>query len=394
MLRMYLFTFVFCGSFLFAETASEQFEPFTGRVLGNKVRMRTKADLDSNIIRQYNKNDLVLVIGEEDEFYAVETPEETKAYIYRCYVIDNVVEANRVNIRLEPHIDAPVIGQLQCNDRIESRICEMNNKWLEIRPPKGIKFYISKEFVERAGSINYFVTMQKRLDDAKTLLHSGLLMLEVQCNKSYEEMSPEETISKFDKLIKEFGDFPDYVEQAKEGLSMLQENYLQKKIHYLEKKANTLYRRPEPVFPEYEESNETANLFNDPEAPAKIEASLYGQTKIKEEKMTGKMMFWEPVEEALYLGWSAFHPEKKQNDFYLEQEVNGIALTGVVEVYEYNMKNRPGDYILRNDRSPVAYLYSTKVDLSKHVGEKITVNVSARPNHHFAFPAYFVHSIE
>lgn len=356
--------------------------------------MRTKADLDSGIIRQYNKNDLVLVTGEEDEFYAVEPPSETKAYIYRCYVIDNVVEANRVNVRLEPHIDAPVIGQLQCGERIDSQICEMNNKWLEIRPPKGIKFYISKEFIDRAGSASYFSTMQKRLDEAKTLLHSSLLMLEVQCNKPYEEMSSQDTIAKFDRLIKEFGDLPDYVDQAKEGLSMLQENYLQKKIHYLEKKANALHHKSEPIFPEYEESKETADLTNDPKAPAKMEPKLYGSTETISEDVTDKMQFWAPVEESLYLSWSAFHPEKKENDFYREQEVNGTVLTGIVEVYEHNFKNMPGDYVLRGEHAPIAYLYSTKIDLAKHVGEKITVNVSSRPNHHFAFPAYFVHSVE
>jgi hypothetical protein len=39
---------------------------------------------------------------------------------------------------------------------------------------------------------------------------------------------------------------------------------------------------------------------------------------------------------------------------------------------------------------PIAYLYSTQVDLQGKVGQAVTLQAAPRPNHHFAFPAYFV----
>ena len=106
------------------------------------------------------------------------------------------------------------------------------------------------------------------------------------------------------------------------------------------------------------------------------------------------MQLWDTVEESLYLSWSAFHTGKKLEDFYAEQLANASVLTGTVENYSHPVKNKPGDYILRGDDSPAAYLYSTRVDLSAYIGKTVTVLVAPRPNNHFAFPAYYVLSVE
>src|ERR1700721_4079910 len=87
---------------------SEIFKPFTGKVAANKVRLRVKPDLESHILRQINKNELLLIAGEEGDFYAVEPPKDTKAYVFRSYILDDRVEANRVNIRLKPQGDPPI----------------------------------------------------------------------------------------------------------------------------------------------------------------------------------------------------------------------------------------------------------------------------------------------
>ena len=73
-----------------------------------------------------------------------------------------------------------------------------------------------------------------------------------------------------------------------------------------------------------------------------------------------------------------------------------MALKGILEPYHRNVKNRPGDYVLINPSTklPIAYLYSTKVNLQRKVGQAITVQGLARPHNNFAFPAYFILSVE
>ncbi|MBA2727993.1 MAG: hypothetical protein H0U49_07460 [Parachlamydiaceae bacterium] len=60
------------------------------------------------------------------------------------------------------------------------------------------------------------------------------------------------------------------------------------------------------------------------------------------------------------------------------------------------MKNKPGDFLLLSSISnlPIAYLYSTAVNLQDKLGRIATVQVVKRPNNNFAFPAYYVIFVE
>ena len=61
------------------------YKAFTGRILGGGVRMRLHADVDSSVVKELAKNDLVVVRSEKADFYAVEPPSDLKVYIFRRY---------------------------------------------------------------------------------------------------------------------------------------------------------------------------------------------------------------------------------------------------------------------------------------------------------------------
>ena len=368
---------------------SEAFKAFTGKVLANKVRIRSKPDVDSRIIRQVNKNELLLVVGEEGDFWAVQPPKGTKAYVFRSYILDNIVEANRVNVRLEPHVDAPIIAQLQSGDKVQGETCAMNHKWLEIAPPANACFFVSKEYMEKAGGPDYLAAMEKRKTEVAELLNSAFFLAEAECKKAYEEMSPQEPIEKFQTVMRSYSDFPESCQTAKEGLALLKETYLQKKISYLEARAELSPVAKEELIAKHKAENR--NLLLD---DAKPDPSLWGKRSQPKVDLTDRMRFWDTIEESLYLSWAAFHTNKKLDDFYQEQKANATVVTGTVELYDHPVKNKPGDYILRGKDAPVAYLYSTQVDLEKLAGKNVTMLVSPRPNNHFAFPSYFVLSVE
>ncbi|MEK7339256.1 MAG: hypothetical protein AABZ92_00910, partial [Verrucomicrobiota bacterium] len=54
------------------------------------------------------------------------------------------------------------------------------------------------------------------------------------------------------------------------------------------------------------------------------------------------------------------------------------------------VKNKPGDFILRDKDIPLAYVYSTVVNLQDLVGKRVSLIATPRPNNNFAFPSYFV----
>ncbi len=368
---------------------SESFKSFTGKVLANKVRLRSKPDLDGHIVRQIGKDDLLLIVGEEGDFWAVKPPRGTKAYVFRSYILDQIVEANRVNVRLEPHVDAPIIGQLQAGDKIQGEVCSLNHKWLEIAPPSNAQFYVSKEFIAQAGGPEYLAVMEKRKSQADEMLASACLLAEAESKKPYEEMAPQEAIDKFQTILLSYADFPAAVAHAKEGLALLKDTYLQKKIAYLEARAELPQEAKDELLAKHKlESQELLRAGTN-----KPDPSAWTRKKEKAD-LTDRMRFWDTIEESLYLSWNAFHTGKKADDFYQEQKVNAIVLTGKVESYDFPVKNKPGDYILRQDDTPIAYLYSTQVKLDQYEGKTVKLLASPRPNNHFAFPAYFVISVE
>lgn len=370
-----------CGLLLIFSTAfakpKSSFQKFTGRVVGNKVRVRARSDLDGKIIMQQNKDDLVLVIGDEDAFWAIQPPDEVKAYVFRSYVLDNTVEANRVNVRLFPSIESPVIGQLKSGTKIVGEICNENHKWLEIKPPKDTKFFISKEFISYAGSPDYFNNMTKRKKQVTNLLDQAYTVYQEESKMTFDSMSPKSVISLLEKIINEYSDFPSKANEAKKLLVKFKENYLEKKLAYMEEKSLKADQiKDGSLFPKVKIEEPTPVVVKKP---------------LVKQKLKGSVQFWSAIENSLYENWLTFHNNKDVDDFYKEQRANATTLTGIIAPYSTEIQNRPGDFLLKDKGSiPFAFLYSTKIDLSKYSGKEVKILAIPRPNNHFAYPAYFV----
>src|SRR5579872_1646750 len=195
----------------------------------------------------------------------------------------------------------------------------MNHKWLEIAPPKGTKFYVSKEFINNAGGPEHLATMERRRSQVDELLTSAYFNAEAECKKNYEEMVPQNAIDQFQTILKNFVDFPEACAQAKEGLALLKETYLNKKIAYLESKAELSPVAKEELLAKH--SSENVDFSS------KIDPELWSKRTHKKDNLT----FWDTLEESLYLSWSAFHSGKKFDDFYAEQKANASVLTGKLE---------------------------------------------------------------
>ena len=345
-------------------TVKAAFSPFTGKVSGDKVRMRLQPDLDAFIVREVGKNEMLSIIDQEGEYYCVEPPEVIKAYVFRSFILDGVVEGNRVNVRLEPDLEAPVVGHLNSGDRINGQISSKNRKWLEIAPPTNTRFYVAKEFIEYAGGPELKGKIAERKETAEQLSEAATLFAKSEMEKVFEEIDFEKIKQGFLTIIHDYTDFPKKAENAKEALTDAQEQYLQKRIAYLEEKA-ALANQYAPI----QEPN------------AALPHALQTQT-------------WSSIEEGLYASWTQSHDQKNIEEFYEEQKLVATSVSGVLEVFTSPVRNKPGDFILKNKNLPAAYIYSTKIDLQDYVGKQVTLIGSPRENNSFAFPAYFIHEIE
>ncbi len=394
------------------------YEPFTGKITRNKVRMRLQPSLEAPILSEFSRDDLLNVVGEANEFYVILPPADTHAYIFRTFVLDNIVEGNRVNVRLEPALEAPVIAQLNTGDRVDGIISPLSSKWLEITPPASTRFYVCKEYVENIGSPSMMAEIQKRRTEVTTLLSSAHLISEAELKKDYQNIHLNKAISHLNTVIKEYTDFPQCVERAKELLANIQEIYLEKKISHLEARAikaetaqsaitaKLISSIPPQIQPKIEET--PANEIVEPVKTVMNSLDDHSEVGGNDLKipnwndpfnvnaMTAKMATWVPIEQSLYDTWSAKNGSGSPQDFYENQFGDAFTLRGVIEPYSRTVKNKPGDYLLISSSTalPIAYLYSTRVNLHDSVGHEVTLHGIKRPNNNFAFSAYFIISVE
>lgn len=381
------------------QTPSKPFVAFTGKLTKGKVRMRLQPNLDGIVIKELSKDDLVVVLGESDDFFAVQPPQDTKGYIFRTFVLDNVVEGNKVNVRLEPNTDAPVIAQLNQGDRVQGMVSPINSKWLEVAPPSSSRFYVAKEFIERVGDPSMMATIAKRREEVNRLLNTAYAKSQEEMQKPYEEIQFDAVTGLYQKVINQYAEFTDQVGRAKELLTALQDAYLKKKVAYLETKNQQLSAQQKEAAKQAAANAQKQAQQQQVAAtqPTQQQAQTpYTTTVPAYEVAPGpKVNNWMPIEQTLFATWVNENGQVEMEDYYQQQKDNAVILKGIVEPNNTTVKNRPGDYLLLNPNTqlPIAYLYSTQVDLHAKVGQNVTLQAAPRPNHHFAFPAYFVFGV-
>ncbi len=359
------------------------FSPFTGKVTRNKVRLRLQPNLEGPILRELAKDELLVIVNEAGEFYVAQPKMDLKGYIFRTYVLDNIVEGNRVNVRLEPSTEAPIVMQLNSGDRVDGSISTQNSKWLEIPLPKDTTFYICKDYVEKIGDSSVMERISKRRQEVNQLLESTESISLVELEKPFQQINLAGITENLKKIINGHSDLPVQTDKAKALLDTIQDKYLAKKIAFLESKNQIV--------------SEIAFQPAQQQAPIEI-------VQIPQENPDNNLIslaevqkaIWAPAEQTLYTNWLKDHSGKSLEDFYSEQQNEAVTIIGTIEPYDRSVKNKPGDYVVVNKatRIPVAYLYSTLVNLQEKIGQEIEIQAVPRSNNNFAYPAYFAISVE
>lgn len=402
----FLLTILLTSNVLSSDEQEEakSFTPFTGKVTREKVRMRLEPALESPVVRTLQSDELLLVTGEEEEFFAVQPPKDVKAYVFRTFILDNVVEGNRVNVRIRPSLDAPVIAQLNTGERVDGKICAENNKWLEITPPKTVQFYVANDYLKNVGDPYYVQTMEKRKSEVNALLHSTEAIGMTELQKPFPQIELDGVYKNYEKIIDQFKDFPEKVTVAKKLLNKTHEAYLQRKLQYLEARAQYQAEQLEERESIIAERKELQEQFQELEEqiavsdhPTDFTPKSYDDWAWETHpKSAQEFAQWVPLEKEFFEKWINGNEGASFEEFYETQMEDAVTLSGILEPYSRPVNNKPGDYMLLNrvTKQPIAYLYSTRVNLHNNVGQEITIHGALRPNHNFAFPAYYVLSME
>lgn len=338
------------------------FSPFTGVVKGSKVRMRLDAHLDAPIVNELDRGTLLLVRGKKDDYYQVAPASDTKAYVFRTFVLDGQIEGSHVNVRLKPDLDAHVIAQLNTGDQIDGRISSFNNKWIEFPVPEEVSFYVASDYIDYKGDENYLAEHYRKESEGISALATARNLAEKEMTKPFMDIDFSTIQDQFDFITNNYSEYESIIDEALGYYRMVQDEYVAKKVQF----RNTLFKKAL-----------SESVGNDPKTAPNV--SWINPR-------------WLEQEGTLVDEWLSARPEMKDADFYLEEARLAMSVQGVIKAYDKPVYNKPGDFILIDPATqiPLAYLYSTHVNLSEYVDQTIEFKVAPRPNNHFAFPAYYV----
>lgn len=381
---------------------TKKFEAFTAEVIKNKVRLRIQPSYDSPVVRELKHHDLVVVTGESEDFYSVRPPTDLRAYVFRTYILDNVVEGTRVNVRLKPDVDAPIVTQLNAGDHVEGTISPAHPKWLEISLPETTRFYVAKDYVNKIGDAELLNRLEKRRSETQKLLITADAIHQLELQKPFEQIDADKVKRGYAKVYEDYRDIPEAAAKAQEQLALFQEAYTAKKLAHLESQqhvAPALAAKNQQLMRELEAQKAKVVSLEQKVIPAEapINNPVISHSSVPKTPATPtNMTVWMPLEMALFQAWAKESGQSNPEQFYREQRESACVVRGVVDVYNRPVKNKPGDYLLvsGHNRLPIAFLYSTKVNLQDYVGHEVRLIVAPRPNNNYAFPAYFVLGLE
>jgi hypothetical protein len=323
-----------------------------------------------------------------DDFYACMPPKGLKGYIFRTYVLDGVVEGSNVFVRLGPDRSAHAVTALNSGDPVKGTIATQNSKWLEIDLPADVRFYVAKDYVKQVGDPAFLEKFEARKADVQKALTEAENQLNSELQKPFPKIQLAPLAATLTKLANDNKDMPQLVAQAEALISRMQESYLAKSVAYGDEAPVLEEPKKQPaapaVLPEKnipkKDSTENKQPVTPPPPPAKPLSTIS----------------WQDREEAFVQAAIADDQAASVETFYADEKKTANTMHGIIKPYNSFLSTRPGDFVLLNIKTnlPIAYLYSTKVDLAAAANKPVTLWVSNRPNNNFAFPAFFVHQVE
>ncbi len=354
------------------QSTSTAFEPFTGKVTANRVRLRLSPSLEGPIVSELEAGQLFVITNAIDDYYAVLPQPGTKAYIFRTYVLDGVVEGQNVNIRLAPDTQGYIISQVQAGDKISGTISEKNPKWLEIDIPESVRFYIAKEYVEKVGNKNFFNQVEKARKQFGEELNSIKTAINEELKKPFQDIQLSPIAAKLRTLENQCAAFPIERERAETLFKQMQEQYLQISLNQECKGIELPSSQEEALHPIIITPSEQKQESAPTDTTVPSATLVQQEDKLIQEAISSKSV-------------------KNSDEFYKEEILRSKPLQGILTKYNRHFQNRPGDFLLVDPLTnvPVAFIYSTTVDLKPFIGKQVEIKGSPRPNHNYAFPAYF-----
>jgi len=116
------------------------------RCTADRVNVRVRPVLGSEIVCQISKNETVDAIEKGDTWTKINAPFNSRCWVKKDYIKDNVVRVSKVNFRCGPGIAFPVLGSVTKGAKLD--IIKKSGDWVRIKPPVKFPVWVSSQYIE------------------------------------------------------------------------------------------------------------------------------------------------------------------------------------------------------------------------------------------------------
>lgn len=153
LLRTVIFSFFLIASAIPALCKEEEpvvSIPFNGEIKGNMINVRADSTTGADIICSVNRGEPINVVGQLYDWYKIRIPKGCPSYIKKTLVApidDKTIKVlkDRVNIRLKPDEQAPIIGKANTDEVLT--VTGSVGDWFKIEPISSSYGWVNKKFV-------------------------------------------------------------------------------------------------------------------------------------------------------------------------------------------------------------------------------------------------------
>ena len=125
-----------------------------GTVKGERCNVRSRANLNSEVVTQLHKGDVVDVLERKSvteseksmEWLRISLPATTKCYVNAKHLTDSAANVENLNVRCGPGSNYRDIGKLSKGTKVE--VVETKGEWTEIKPTPQCSGWIVTDLVE------------------------------------------------------------------------------------------------------------------------------------------------------------------------------------------------------------------------------------------------------
>ncbi|MBI4844868.1 MAG: SH3 domain-containing protein [Candidatus Omnitrophica bacterium] len=184
-------------------------EESCGSIIADNVNIRSGPGLNFEIINKLKYGSLVLILGEQLDWYKIALPRKSLIYINEQFIapenfLRGSITADNINVRAGKSTAFNIVGQLNKNDTVE--IIQKFNEWYEIFPYNNCYAWVNKNFVKIIGSNQLYVDAENKQREAIDLFFEAYNFEQSEVGRGSADLNIEAVIQKYKVVIRDFPD--------------------------------------------------------------------------------------------------------------------------------------------------------------------------------------------